>query len=509
MKLTPKEELLSKIIDETVQKQRSINEFLEELDKKYKNVENSEQNNTDILSSFGTYLTASNAASSYNHTLSKSKRNLNLRNINNSNDSFGFSLADSFRNLKYNKWNNDYSESNSYDKKTLSNSFAKIKEIYDEYEKYKNKSNISSLNANLRNSKNSKYEEFSETKNTQLKNDDLMINTNYKSSDFRQNRNEMIGRDENLYRNNLMAFNKLSNLNLTYENSNNENEENNEILITNYHNEAENNNSMIDLVIKYKLPNDEDDENNYISKLHLDNVNSLIKIRTLRDEIKSRIYNELKLKSLDKNYSIEKVSLLIPGVFLDDNKKLAEYNLAENGYSIQAFITYNSIGMSKKLSKSINKKNNLKNSTNVNETKINKETYVNENKLVPIDLVPKLTKDGYKCSPSIMELSRKTASELRNVENFRIFNKYGQVEFKEPVNLLGLNLDNQVTIERNLIDTGDKLNYWSKFTLFNFRVGENGLNKYKVNLEKSGGNFLSYKNNELVWEYKENNAIKN
>ena len=81
------------------------------------------------------------------------------------------------------------------------------------------------------------------------------------------------------------------------------------------------------------------------------------------------------------------------------------------------------------------------------------------NDLVPINLVPILTKEGYKCSPSIMELTRKTASELRNVENFKIFNKYGEVEFKEPDNLLGLNLDNQVTIENNLIDTGDKLNY--------------------------------------------------
>ena len=65
---------------------------------------------------------------------------------------------------------------------------------------------------------------------------------------------------------------------------------------------------------------------------------------------------------------------------------------------------------------------------------------------------------------------------------FRIFNKFGEVEFKEPVNLLGINLDEQVTIERNLIDTGDKLNYKSVFKLYNFKIGENGLNKYKVNL---------------------------
>ena len=154
------------------------------------------------------------------------------------------------------------------------------------------------------------------------------------------------------------------------------------------------------------------------------------------------------------------------------------------------------------------KKNNLQKSR---EIKIKKEIKINDDELAPIDLVPKLTKEGYKCSPSIMELSRKTAYELRNVENFRIFNKYGEVQFKEPVNLLGLNLDNQVIIEKNLIDTGDKLDYWAIYKLYNFVTEENGLIKHKKNLEKNGGNFLYYKNNEIVWEYngKRSKVVKN
>jgi hypothetical protein len=127
---------------------------------------------------------------------------------------------------------------------------------------------------------------------------------------------------------------------------------------------------------------------------------------------------------------------------------------------------------------------------------------------VPIDLIPILTKEGYKCSPSIMELSRYTASELRKVEHFKIYNKYGEVVFTEPVNLLGLNLDNQVTIEKYLIDTGDKLNYRSVFKLYNFRCEENGLNRHKDVLKKCGGKFLSYENNELVWEYDGQNSLK-
>ena len=108
-----------------------------------------------------------------------------------------------------------------------------------------------------------------------------------------------------------------------------------------------------------------------------------------------------------------------------------------------------------------------------------------------------------------MELSRKTENELKNIENFKIFNKYGEVVFKEPINLIGLNLDNQVTIEKDLIDTGDKLNYWSIFKLYNIKVKENGISRHKDELKKCGGEFLSYKNNELIWEYKGKNALKN
>ena len=127
-----------------------------------------------------------------------------------------------------------------------------------------------------------------------------------------------------------------------------------------------------------------------------------------------------------------------------------------------------------------------------------------EKELAPLELVPKLTKEGYKCVPSLVELGRKTKEELTRVKGFKIYNKFGEVEFKEPVNLLGVNLDDEINIEQNLIDTGDKLDYRSIFKLYNFKVEENGLNKYKMNLEKAGGNFVEYKNNEIVWEYNKN-----
>ena len=318
---------------------------------------------------------------------------------------------------------------------------------------------------------------------------------------IKNNSNGMIGRDEGLYQKNIIELNKLSNYNITIGN-NNQYDENNEILITNYHNEKDNN-EMVDLVIKYKLP-EEEDKNNL--KINLENVNQCIKIQTLREEIKSRIYNEIKLRGLDKKYSIDKISLLIPGGFLVDNKQLKDYISNDFDFNIQAFITYNSISIQKKNISNINKNNKVK--INQKEIKLKKEIYINENELVTIDLIPILTKEGYKCTPSIIELSRYTASELRKVEHFKIFNKFGEVKFTEPVNLLGLNLDNQVTIEKYLIDTGDKLNYKSIFKLYNFRVEENGLNKNKNILKKCGGNFLSYENNLLVWEYDGKNSLK-
>ena len=328
-------------------------------------------------------------------------------------------------------------------------------------------------------------------------------------SSFNNNYNfDLIGRDETLYKKNLIDINKLSECKV---NIGNDNDDDNDIQIKNDINAADNDSSssnsrqMIDLVIKYYFPDEENFNNNSknMHKIYLENVNKYIKVKTLREEIKSKIYNELKLKSLDKIYSIERISLLIPGGFLDDKKTLEFYNLNDCNFNIQAFITYNSnSSLASKTKKIIQEKKALKKS-------YKKEIIINENELVPIDLVPILTKEGYKCSPSIMELSRKTGLELRNVENFKIYNKYGEVEFKEPVNLLGLNLDNQVTIERNLIDTGDKLDYWSIFKLYDFKVKENGLNKYKIDLKKSGGKFLSYNNNELVWEYKGKNVIKN
>ena len=510
MKLSPQDEILSQTIAEAIHKQKTVNQFLEELDKKYKNDENI-YNDNDILDNYGTYL-GSSMHTAYN-TIEKEIPSW----THSSTDIFSNSNIDSnsynnskWRNLKV---NNSYNELNQfYNKEELSNSMSKISNIYAEYERYKNKfknNNLNKQNFYLKDKMLNSFKNF-DNSNSNL-NLNLNLNTahniNNIHSNLLHNPNEkrILGRDKALYHKNLLELTKLSNseVNMNLNNLNNENfnngsdddEDNDEIVVMNNNNENENldNENLkingttpiginspktVDLIIKYRLPNAKN-----MNILRIENVNQLIKIQTLRNEIKSRIKNELKLKELNNSYSIESISLLIPGSFLIDSKSLQDYDLENFDFTIQAFITYSSISKKEK------------------KNKIN----IKENEFVSDELLPKLTKEGYKCSPSILELSRKTADELRKVSGFKIYNKYGEVEFKEPVNLLGLNLDNQIVIEKNLIDTGDKLDYWSLFKLYDCKIEENGLNKYKVKIAKCGGNFVEYKNNEIVWEYKKSN----
>lgn len=178
-----------------------------------------------------------------------------------------------------------------------------------------------------------------------------------------------------------------------------------------------------------------------------------------------------------------------------DKEKDFMKHMKENGSNYKEQKISNDMNVSVK----DNSENQIESVSSINKENVSKEK---ADKLVPLELVPKLTKEGYKCVPSIMELCRKSEDELKKIEGFKICNKYGEVEFLEPINLLGIDLDKEVKIEQNMIETGDELDYHSRFKLFNFKIGENGINNYKINLEKAGGKLLEYKNNEIVWEYK-------
>ena len=453
-KFSSNDEISSNKIQESIEKQKNINQFLDDLEQKYNKQENNDDyiNNrpNDILDNYGTYL-----ENSGNFDFNKYEAEPPLLCSN-----------ESFKSPKENqrKINNE-ENSNIYNMVEMNNSLSKINNIYEEYEKYKNQfidnpPNKTNNNLNVNNKKINNIKDMPRQKPYE-----------YQSS--------ILGRNEALYNKNIMELDKLSKNeiktnDLNYIKGKKEivvkNNENDIVKWNNSQKIAQENN--IDLTIKYNVVDIKSSEKN---TLIIKNINPLIKIKSLKTEIENKILNELKAKNLDQFNHIENISLYMLGNPLLEENSLKDYDLKACDFTIDAFINY---------------KKNI----------INK----GQDKLVPLELVPKLTKAGYKCNPSILELSRKTEEELKKVEGFRIYNKYGEVEFMEPINLLGLNLDEQVTIEPNAIDTGDKLDYNSKFKLYNFIVPEEGLNKYKTDLKKYGGNFLEYKNNEIVWEYNKN-----
>ena len=48
---------------------------------------------------------------------------------------------------------------------------------------------------------------------------------------------------------------------------------------------------------------------------------------------------------------------------------------------------------------------------------------------------PSYSRDIYSTSPSYIQLCRMTSSELSNVADFKIWNKYGKIDFQAPVDL--------------------------------------------------------------------------
>ena len=93
--------------------------------------------------------------------------------------------------------------------------------------------------------------------------------------------------------------------------------------------------------------------------------------------------------------------------------------------------------------------------------------------------VPKLTKLGYKCNPSIEEMKRMSDRELQQIENFTIENEHGKVEFDGKTDVRGLDIDDIVFIQPGMIEVypieeskprrGEKLNKPSTLTLYNCR----------------------------------------
>ena len=75
-----------------------------------------------------------------------------------------------------------------------------------------------------------------------------------------------------------------------------------------------------------------------------------------------------------------------------------------------------------------------------------KKKTVKKSELAPIEKLPILTNSEYTIKPTLKDVSRMTVEELEHVENFSISNKNGKIEFVEPIDLTGVNLDQIVNI---------------------------------------------------------------
>ena len=97
-----------------------------------------------------------------------------------------------------------------------------------------------------------------------------------------------------------------------------------------------------------------------------------------------------------------------------------------------------------------------------------------------------------------------TRNELKSVKNFKIWNEHGSIEYPEPTDLLGVNLDDLVFIEHKQAEVypehierqnkkprvGEKLNKRAIITLNNITSSEE---KLKAKISKiEDATFLSY-----------------
>lgn len=122
------------------------------------------------------------------------------------------------------------------------------------------------------------------------------------------------------------------------------------------------------------------------------------------------------------------------------------------------------------------------------------KTTVDENAQAPFDVVPKAPKSGYKVSPDMVALARMSLKELKEVENFKVENEHGSVEWTGKTDLTGVDLADTITIrpkeaevyddERHIHSkpaVGQKLNKTAIITLNNFKPKKSQTATHKEN----------------------------
>ena len=151
------------------------------------------------------------------------------------------------------------------------------------------------------------------------------------------------------------------------------------------------------------------------------------------------------------------------------------------------------------------------------------EQQIKKEELCELTDLPILEKEGYHLSPDISLLCRMTKNELKNINNFAIYNKFGKIKFNVPVSVYKVNFNPIFTIEQGNIKyeenklfhskRGENFNVPATIILYNvFKSNVIDLNiisekkefenLLKEKCKKFNGNFISYdyETNQLVFE---------
>ena len=120
------------------------------------------------------------------------------------------------------------------------------------------------------------------------------------------------------------------------------------------------------------------------------------------------------------------------------------------------------------------------------------------------DMLPKIPA-GYNTIPTYIEMARMSVDELKKIENFTVFNKFGKVMFYGRTDVIGLDIAAAFKIVENEIigypdedkkpPVGKGLNKPSEFTMFNMRISGNkdkAQQKARIMCEKNETEFVSY-----------------
>ena len=133
--------------------------------------------------------------------------------------------------------------------------------------------------------------------------------------------------------------------------------------------------------------------------------------------------------------------------------------------------------------------------------------------LAPENLIPIATRQDYRITPTIPVLSRMSEYELKRVQDFKVENQFGSIQWMGKTDVSGLNIDELVTITKKQAEVypieieerglkppvGQKLNKPSIITLDHNTLKDNETmddfqKRQQRKLDKIGATFLSCNN---------------